>query len=57
MPKKSIFVRPEQPVRYIRPCRTKTSISGEAVAGCMIAGRIGISSLALPKGTFSEDTL
>ena len=53
----SVYVRPEQPTRYLSPCRTKTAVAGEAVAGCMIAGRLGNSNAAIPNGTFNLDTL
>lgn len=51
------FNRPEQTDSYVTPCRTKTAVAGEAVAGCMIAGRIGKSQAAIPNGTFSGSTL
>lgn len=51
------FIRPEQDATYTTPCRTKTAVAGEAVAGCMVAGRLGNSQSAIPSGTFNENTL
>lgn len=56
--RKSTFVRPEQPETLITGrCRTRTAVAGEAIAGCMIAGRLGNSSAAIPQGTFNGNTL
>jgi len=56
--RKSTFVRPEQRlVEVSKLCSTRTAVTLEAIAGCALAGNLGISPVAIPTGTFNGNTL